>query len=219
MNPVTIFSLVPQAIRLRTNSFNPGFYEIEKSDGWVPSSLVIKPGHFFVQTTVGSSYAVPVDPKKIAEGLVSDWHSGSYFPHSHEAGLWIMAGEVSADDIPQSMYEQRFAENVEWMKDCIRHADDEYLKRNESPNAVTPLARACARALDLDRAWLSAGNVSTPSLKELLKKKDKKNGTSSNKGGGRSRPRKSADQRPDTDTLHERAASTVPEDVSQEDVE
>ena len=192
MNSVTVFSLVPQEVKMITSAFKPGEYLVDPSDGWVPTRLVIGPGHFFVETGSGATYTIPVDPKKIAEGMIKDWLNGSYFDRKHQPGLWMMAGEVEASAVPQSLYDERFKENMEWMREVVKHADEEYLRRNKSPGSVTRLARSCASALQLERPWGNEAGVKVPNLAELVAAKERSDGSGNSDGQRRSRQRKSA---------------------------
>ena len=161
----TLFSLVPMKIAMNRPGMYPNEFNLDESDGTIPTSCLVKEGWYENLGMDHIRYNTPISAKDIARSLVKDYKASQIWNKSDaSAPLWTLAGDIQVAKIPQDIYEAQYEMCRKWLARYIEDADDAYARMKMSGFSATPLQIAAARVLKLSKPWALELNWVAPEI-------------------------------------------------------
>jgi len=162
MNPLgaTVVSILPFDIREAKYGVYPTHYDIPgpKKDEEFGICHVPNECYGLVYQLDGKQIQIPIPPWDVARAIVEDYRRAQLAATpTASAGLFYLAGKFEPEEIilhHQKDLARVRKEQEAWYTLLVTMADDDYQKTKQR-RAVSDLQRFAARALQLERDWLS----------------------------------------------------------------
>lgn len=164
----TVISFVPFEINADKITLHPGFFRVPASDTKNPEVLIVGDSGYDVYLGAErkpSSLRVKATSEDIARAIVDDF-KGSLIatgPGAYPA-IFYVPGEFQKEDIWDVKHQTPKKFNTEmnrvlkeqekWFVNLVSMADDDWVKSNHKPTAISNLQRTACKLLGMTREWV-----------------------------------------------------------------
>lgn len=163
MGNCTVVSILPYPIKESKPSIIPGYFQIPRcKDPGKPSVLPVGESIHWVESPFKGNVPpmkLTHSPKEVARSIVNDLIEGQLGLDSDAMpGLFWVEGHWSSEEIVFKHYnklEEADNRQTKWFSVLVRIADDDWSKYKQH-KFVSDLQRYAARAMGLQREWLTA---------------------------------------------------------------